>query len=83
MNKEQILEQVKIDIISVVNIGEMDINEEYSLYDDLGMDSLDLVETVIKLEKSFDITISDERAAKLRTVGDIVIMVQGLLPLNK
>lgn len=79
MNKEQILEQVKIDIISVVNIGEMDINEEYSLYDDLGMDSLDLVETVIKLEKSFDITISDERAAKLRTVGDIVIMVQGLL----
>lgn len=79
MNKEQILEQVKIDIISVVNIGEMDINEEYSLYDDLGMDSLDLVKTVIKLEKSFDITISDERAAKLRTVGDIVIMVQALL----
>lgn len=79
MNKEQILEQVKIDIISVVNIGEIDINEEYSLYDDLGMDSLDLVETVIRLEKSFDITISDERAAKLRTVGDIVIMVQALL----
>lgn len=83
MKKEEILEQVKIDIISIVNIGEMDINEEYSLYDDLGMDSLDMVETVIKLERSFDITISDQEAETLRTVGDIVALIEGKVKVSK
>ncbi len=47
------------------------IKAEASFIDDLGADSLDIVELVMAMEEEFDIEIPDEDAEKLRTVGDV------------
>lgn len=47
------------------------IKEEASFIDDLGADSLDIVELVMAMEEEFEIEIPDEDAEKLRTVGDV------------
>lgn len=48
------------------------IKEEASFIDDLGADSLDIVELVMAMEEEYDIEIPDEDAEKLKTVGDVV-----------
>ena len=66
------LEKV-IDIVCeqlVVNKSE--VNSESIIIDDLGADSLDVVELVMAIEEEFDIEISDEKAETIKTVGDIV-----------
>ena len=47
-----------------------------STFESLGIDSLDVVEFVMEVEKEFDITIPDEEAAKLNTVGDAVKYIE-------
>lgn len=54
----------------VVDISE--INDNAVLSRDLGADSLDAVELIMAMEQNFDITIPDEAAERIRTVGDIV-----------
>jgi acyl carrier protein len=49
-----------------------------ALKEDLGMDSFDLVELVVELEEEFRITIPDELAKRIRTVGDIIAVVESL-----
>jgi acyl carrier protein len=49
-----------------------------ALREDLGMDSFDLVELVVELEEEFRITIPDELAKSIRTVGDIIAVVESL-----
>ena len=54
---------------------ERDLNEvkgESSFIDDLGADSLDIVELVMKMEEEFSIEIPDEEAEKIKTVNDVV-----------
>ncbi|MBP2684655.1 MAG: hypothetical protein H6Q79_2694, partial [Deltaproteobacteria bacterium] len=54
---------------------ERDVNEvkgESSFIDDLGADSLDIVELVMKMEEEFSIEIPDEEAEKIKTVNDVV-----------
>ncbi len=48
------------------------IKEDASFIDDLGADSLDIVELVMAMEEEYDIEIPDEDAEKLKTVGDVV-----------
>ena len=48
------------------------LTDEASFIDDLGADSLDIVELVMEFEKEFNIDIPDEEAEKLRTVGDAI-----------
>ena len=48
------------------------LTDDASFIDDLGADSLDIVELVMEFEKEFNIDIPDEEAEKLRTVGDAV-----------
>ena len=48
------------------------LTDEASFIDDLGADSLDIVELVMEFEKEFNIDIPDEDAEKLRTVGDAI-----------
>ena len=67
-----IKEKVASIIVEKLGVEESDITPEASFTNDLGADSLDTVELVMELEKEFDITIPDEDAEKIATVGDAV-----------
>ncbi len=58
-----------------VDVSKM--KSEANIIDDLGADSLDVVELVMALEETFDIEVSDEEAEVLRTVGDVEAFVVG------
>ena len=82
MEREEILEKVKAVIVEQLNVEEDDVIEDASFVDDLGADSLDIVELVMALEEEFGISIPDEEAESIKTVGDAVtyIDVQRLVP---
>jgi len=54
------------------------ITKEASFIDDLGADSLDTVELIMKMEEEFEIEIPDEEAEKLKTVGNVVDYLDNL-----
>ena len=56
----------------VLGVDEEEVTEQASFVDDLGADSLDIVELVMALEEEFDLEIPDEDAEKIATVGDAV-----------
>jgi len=62
--REIVAEQLERDVNEVTNAA--------SLIDDLGADSLDVVELVMKMEEEFGIEIPDEEAEKIKTVNDVV-----------
>lgn len=64
-----IAEQVKKIISEKLNVKEADLTNEASFTNDLGADSLDQVELIMEFEKKFDITIPDDQAEKITTVG--------------
>jgi acyl carrier protein len=64
--------KVKAIIVEKLGIDEDDITDEASFTNDLGADSLDTVELIMEFEKEFDVTIPDEDAEKIATVGDAV-----------
>lgn len=55
-----------------LGVDESEISRDASFTDDLGADSLDTVELIMEFEKEFDITIPDEEAEQIATVGDAV-----------
>jgi acyl carrier protein len=65
-------EQVKKIVAEKLGVSEDKVTETAAFVNDLGADSLDVVEFVMEVEKEFDITIPDDAAAKLVTVGDAV-----------
>lgn len=65
-------ERVKSVIIDHLSVDDADVTMESSFVDDLGADSLDVVELIMGLETEFDIEIPDEDAEKISTVGDAV-----------
>lgn len=67
-----IFEKVKNIIAEQLSIESQGITMESSFVDDLGADSLDIVELIMALETEFDIEIPDEDAEKIATVGDAV-----------
>ena len=70
MEREELLEKVKAVIVEQLNVEEDDVVEDASFIDDLGADSLDIVELVMALEEEFGISIPDEEAESIKTVGD-------------
>jgi len=66
------LEKVKEVLVQTTNVDPSLVTMEATLKDDLGIDSLDSVEIVLELESEFDVKISDEELTELKTVGDIV-----------
>ena len=62
--------KVKSIIVEKLGVEESDITPDASFTNDLGADSLDTVELIMEFEKEFDITIPDEDAEKISTVGD-------------
>lgn len=65
-------EKIRNVIADQLSIDVEEINMESSFVDDLGADSLDIVELIMALETEFDIEIPDEDAEKIATVGDVV-----------
>ncbi len=65
-------DKVKEIIIDQLGVDEADVTMEASFIDDLGADSLDIVELIMALEEEFDLEIPDEEAEKISTVGDAV-----------
>ena len=71
--------KVKAIIVEKLGVDEDDITNDASFTNDLGADSLDTVELIMEFEKEFDVTIPDEDAEKIATVGDAVTYLQGQL----
>ena len=65
-------ERVKAVIVDQLGADESAVTLQASFVDDLGADSLDIVELIMGLETEFDIEIPDEEAESIRTVGDAV-----------
>ena len=72
MNTEEVFEKVKAIIVEQLGVAEASVEMEASFIDDLGADSLDIVELVMALEEEFDMEIPDSDAEKVVSVGDVV-----------
>jgi acyl carrier protein len=70
--ERMVFEKVKKIIVEQLGVEEDDITMESSFIDDLGADSLDIVELIMAFEEEFDIEIPDSEAEKITTVGDAV-----------
>lgn len=70
------LNQVIEIIADELSVDAANIKEDTRLKEDLNVDSLDVVELVMRLEETFDVAVSDEAAAKLTTVKDIVSYIE-------
>ncbi|MEW6185429.1 MAG: acyl carrier protein [Thermodesulfobacteriota bacterium] len=65
-------EKVKAIICEQLSVAEEDVIAKASFVDDLGADSLDLVEMIMAMEEAFNISIADEDAEKIKTVQDAI-----------
>jgi acyl carrier protein len=72
-----IVERVKRLIAENLGVNVEEVRPDASFIDDLGADSLDIVELVMAIEKEFDIEIPDEEAEEISTVQDAIDYIQG------
>ncbi|MHC4321288.1 MAG: acyl carrier protein [Planctomycetota bacterium] len=70
--EESVEEKVKEIIVKQMGVNKDQVTPETSFINDLGADSLDTVELVMELEDAFDVSIPDEDAEKIQTVGDAI-----------
>lgn len=73
------LDKLKHVIVEQLGVEESEITLESSFIEDLGADSLDVVELIMALEEEFDIEIPDEDAEKILTVGDALNYIKSQL----
>ena len=74
-----ITSKVKDIIVEKLNVDAKEVTPEASFTKDLGADSLDTVELIMEFEKAFNITIPDEAAEKIATVGDAIKYIESNL----
>jgi acyl carrier protein len=74
--EEELFGQVKEVVAEQLNVEPAEVHEDSSFIDDLGADSLDLVELVMALEDNFDMKIPDEDVEAIKTVGDAVTYIE-------
>lgn len=70
-----VFDGVKKIVVDRLSVDEDKVTLEATFKDDLGADSLDIVELIMELEDEFDLEISDEDAEKIATVGDVVTYI--------
>jgi acyl carrier protein len=73
-----VLERVTKIVVDRLGVDESKVSLAASFKDDLGADSLDVVELVMELEDEFDMEISDDDAEKISTVGDAVNYINSI-----
>lgn len=71
-----VFEKVQDIIVEQLDADKDDVKLDASIVDDLGADSLDLVDLVMSIEEEFDLEIPDEAVENIKTVGDIVKYVE-------
>lgn len=72
MENDEIFEKVKKIIVEQLSVAEDSVTKEASFIDDLGADSLDIVELIMALEEEFDTEIPDTDSEKISTVNDAI-----------
>ncbi|AAD35746.1 MULTISPECIES: acyl carrier protein [Thermotoga] len=75
-SREEIFSKVKSIISEKLGVDESQVTEEAKLIDDLGADSLDLVDLVMDFESEFGVKVDDADLEKISTVGDIVSYIE-------
>ena len=73
------LDKVKKLVASQLSVAEEKITEESRLIEDLGADSLDIMEMLMALEDEFGISISDDETAKMKTIAGVVAVIDSKL----
>ena len=76
MAKEEIFEKLKELVVDQLGVEEDEVTMEASMQDDLGADSLDLVDLVMSVEEEFGVKVADEDLENIKTVGDIVNYIE-------
>lgn len=71
-----VFDKIKDIIVEHLDVEEDAVTMEASITDDLGADSLDVVDLVMSIEESFDVEIPDEEVENIKTVGDIVKYIE-------
>lgn len=72
----EIAGKVKAIIVDKLGVDEKEVTNEASFTNDLGADSLDTVELIMEFEKEFQISIPDDQAEKISTVGDAIAYIE-------
>ena len=72
----EVAERVKAIIVDKLSVEETEVTNEASFTNDLGADSLDTVELIMEFEKEFGISIPDDQAEKIATVGDAIAYIE-------
>jgi acyl carrier protein len=73
---EEISERVKSIIVEQLGVSLEEVTPQASFIEDLGADSLDIVELIMALEEEYDLEIPDEDAEKIQTVDDVTKYIQ-------
>lgn len=76
MAKEEIFEKLKELVVDQLGVEEDEVTMEATMQDDLGADSLDLVDLVMSVEEEFGVKVADEDLENIKTVGDIVEYIE-------
>ncbi|MBL0708306.1 MAG: acyl carrier protein [Sulfurimonas sp.] len=71
-----LLEDIKEVVVEQLSVNPDEVKEDAKFVEDLGADSLDVVELVMALEEKFDIEIPDDEAEKIQTIKDVVEYIE-------
>ncbi len=72
----EIVAKVEKIIVDKLGVDASEVKKEASFTNDLGADSLDLVELIMEFEKEFGISIPDDQSEKIKTVGDAIAYIE-------
>ena len=75
-SSEEITERIKSIIVEQLGVSKEELTPQASFIEDLGADSLDIVELIMALEEEYEMEIPDEDAEKIQTVEDVISYVQ-------
>lgn len=80
MSRDEIADKVKKILIDLFELGEEELNDDASIYEELGLDSLDSVDLVVALEKEFDFkvvrNVDEEKIRSMRLLKDVYAFVE-------